>query len=95
MVSILDLIGRDIRITVTDRLDSVWRLSFDVFKHLVNFARKRVSLRFQIVVFSSHSAGSIFNLQLKPACVPLTVMRPMTGTFPSFEILSFSDKTEL
>ena len=51
MVSILDLIGRDIRITVTDRLIVFGDLSLDVFKHLVNFARKRISLRFQIIGF--------------------------------------------
>ena len=51
VVSILDLIGRNIRITVTDRLIVLGDLSFDVFKHLVNFARKRISLRFQIIGF--------------------------------------------
>ena len=39
------------RITVTDRLIMFGDLSFDVFKHLVNFARKRISLRFQIIGF--------------------------------------------
>ena len=39
------------RITVTDRLIMFGDLSLDVFKHLVNFARKRISLRFQIIGF--------------------------------------------
>ena len=51
VVSILDLIGRNIRITVADRLIMFSDLSLDVFKGLVNFALKRISLRFQIIGF--------------------------------------------
>ena len=39
------------RITVADRLIMFSDLSLDVFKGLVNFARKRISLRFQIIGF--------------------------------------------
>ena len=55
--------------------------AFGAFERLSNAAALLPVTRPPLV---SHSFGSTLNLQLNCVWLPSTVMRPMTGTVPSF-----------
>ena len=80
---IFHLFRRDEVVTLHDFLI----VSVDAYphfvKHTIRFKCRRASAR-DTSTLVSHSFGSTVSLQLNCVWLPSTVMRPMTGTVPSF-----------
>lgn len=88
-IAVIDFLGCNKTVVVADVLVVPGDLRLDIVKLLIECTASS-DLPLARLVLTSHKARDISFLQLKPAWVPLMVIRPIIGVFPFFTDCLFS-----